>query len=283
METIRPDGSVRPGGGTLAVYEAPNGPGVRTDGFGYAGYRTSGAFDSLLAKVIAHSPSPDFAAAVARATRALERIPARRASPPTSAFLRNILAHPDFVAGKVHTRWVDEHVAALARAGRVSGSASSRPRSARRADGRVCRRAGQQPRSAGAVRARRRGESRAARRRRQPMRPSPDMTGPDGSAGVASPDPGHHRCDQRRRGRRGARGPAGRGRRSDEDGARHHRPARRHRARGHDGGGRRRARRLSDRVRPGSRGRRAAPSPPRTSSTSITSATTCAKTSSAMP
>ncbi len=67
----QPDGSVRPGGGTLAVYEAPNGPGVRTDGFGYAGYQTSGAFDSLLAKVIAHSPSPDFAAAVGRETRAL--------------------------------------------------------------------------------------------------------------------------------------------------------------------------------------------------------------------
>ena len=57
METIGADGSVRPAGGTLTVYEAPNGPGVRTDGFGYAGYRTSRAFDSLLAKVIAHSPS----------------------------------------------------------------------------------------------------------------------------------------------------------------------------------------------------------------------------------
>ena len=38
METIGPDGSVRPSGGTLTVYEAPSGPGVRTDGFGYAGY-----------------------------------------------------------------------------------------------------------------------------------------------------------------------------------------------------------------------------------------------------
>ena len=38
METIGADGAVRPGGGTLTVYEAPNGPGVRTDGFGYAGY-----------------------------------------------------------------------------------------------------------------------------------------------------------------------------------------------------------------------------------------------------
>jgi acetyl/propionyl-CoA carboxylase alpha subunit len=59
METLRPDGNFRPGGGTLAVYEAPNGPGVRTDGFGYAGYKTSANFDSLLAKVIVHSPSRD--------------------------------------------------------------------------------------------------------------------------------------------------------------------------------------------------------------------------------
>src|SRR6185437_7711877 len=71
METIEADGSVRPSGGTLTVYEAPSGPGVRTDGFGYAGYRTSGAFDSLLAKVITHSPSPDFSATVGRAARAL--------------------------------------------------------------------------------------------------------------------------------------------------------------------------------------------------------------------
>jgi pyruvate carboxylase len=38
METIADDGSIRPGGGTLAVYEPPGGPGIRTDGFGYAGY-----------------------------------------------------------------------------------------------------------------------------------------------------------------------------------------------------------------------------------------------------
>src|ERR1019366_663839 len=69
METIGADGSVRPGGGTMTVYEAPSGPGVRTDGFGYAGYRTSNAFDSFLAKVI--SRADDFPTGVGRATRAL--------------------------------------------------------------------------------------------------------------------------------------------------------------------------------------------------------------------
>ncbi len=113
METIALDGSVRPGGGTLTVYEAPNGPGVRTDGFGYAGYRTSSAFDSLLAKVIGHSPSPRFGDAVSRTARALSEF--RLEGVGTNiGFLSNILAHEDFVSGRVHTRWVDEHMAMLA-------------------------------------------------------------------------------------------------------------------------------------------------------------------------
>ena len=111
METIGPDGSVRPGGGTLAVYEAPNGPGVRTDGFGYAGYRTTGAFDSLLAKVIVHAP--DFPATLGRSARALSEFRLEGVGTNIS-FLRNILAHPDFAAGTVHTRWVDENMATLA-------------------------------------------------------------------------------------------------------------------------------------------------------------------------
>jgi acetyl/propionyl-CoA carboxylase alpha subunit/acetyl-CoA carboxylase carboxyltransferase component len=110
METIAPDGSVDPGGGTMAVYEAPSGPGVRTDGFGYAGYRTSAAFDSLLAKVIVHAP--DFAMAVGRASRALGEFRVQGVA-TNIAFLRNILAHADFLAGGVHTRWVDENMAAL--------------------------------------------------------------------------------------------------------------------------------------------------------------------------
>ena len=114
METIGEDGAVLPASGTLATYEPPSGPGVRTDGFGYAGYRTSTAFDSLLAKVIAHSPSTDFGAAVKRLTRALAefRLEGVASNIP---FLRNVLNHEDFAAGRIYTRWVDDHVAALAR------------------------------------------------------------------------------------------------------------------------------------------------------------------------
>lgn len=113
METLSPDGSVKPGGGTLTVYEAPSGPGVRTDGFGYAGYKTSSAFDSLLAKVIGHSPTRHFSDAVSRTARALSefRLEGVQTNIP---FLMNILAHEDFAQGRVHTRWVDEQMAVLA-------------------------------------------------------------------------------------------------------------------------------------------------------------------------
>ncbi len=113
MEKIGADGSVRPGGGTLAVYEAPGGPGVRTDGFGYQGYKTSSAFDSLLAKVIGHAPQADITNAINRTSRALSEFRLEGVATNIS-FLQNILAHGDFAAGRIHTRWVEEHMAELA-------------------------------------------------------------------------------------------------------------------------------------------------------------------------
>ena len=120
MESVREDGAILPAAGTLVAYEAPSGPGVRTDGFGYAGYETSLAFDSLLAKVVGHSPSAAahggaFGDAVARTSRALSEF--RIEGVETNiAFLQAILGHPDFAAGDVHTRFVDEHMADLAAA-----------------------------------------------------------------------------------------------------------------------------------------------------------------------
>ena len=113
METLGEDGSVRPGGGTLTAYEAPSGPGVRTDGFGYTGYTTSPMFDSLLAKVIGHSPSRNFEDAITRTSRALSefRLDGVATNIP---FLLNVLEHEDFARGQIHTRFVDEQIAELA-------------------------------------------------------------------------------------------------------------------------------------------------------------------------
>jgi biotin carboxyl carrier protein len=112
METMTPDGSAKPGGGTLTVFEPPSGPGVRVDTYGYAGYRTNPNFDSLLAKLIVHSPSPDFADALARAERALAAF-RLEGIPSNVSFLRALLAHKDFRADKVHTRFVDEQAKVL--------------------------------------------------------------------------------------------------------------------------------------------------------------------------
>ena len=112
METMAADGSTRPAGGILTAFEAPSGPGIRTDSFGYAGYRTSPSFDSLLAKVIGHSPSPTFADAVTRTYRALCEF--RIEGVPTNIpFLQSLLQHPEFQASRIYTRFVDDHAAEL--------------------------------------------------------------------------------------------------------------------------------------------------------------------------
>ena len=113
METMDRSGAVKPGGGTLTVFEAASGPGLRVDSFAYAGYATSPNFDSLLAKLIAHSPSTDFADVVARMYRALCEFKVEGVS-TNIAFLQNLLRHPDFAANRVYTHFVDDHLAELA-------------------------------------------------------------------------------------------------------------------------------------------------------------------------
>src|SRR5271163_4723829 len=112
MESMRADGSAKPAGGTITAFEAPSGPRVRTDSFAYAGYTTSPSFDSLLAKLIAHSPSSDFADVVTRTYRALCEF--RIEGVPTNiGFLQSLLQHPEFIANRVYTRFVEDNIAAL--------------------------------------------------------------------------------------------------------------------------------------------------------------------------
>ncbi len=110
LETMAADGSAKPGGGTISAFEPPTGPGVRVDGYGYAGYRTNPNFDSLLAKVIVHAAT--FEAAVARAERALAAFRLEGA-PSNIGFLRALLADKQVRANKVHTRFIDEHAPTL--------------------------------------------------------------------------------------------------------------------------------------------------------------------------
>jgi acetyl/propionyl-CoA carboxylase alpha subunit/acetyl-CoA carboxylase carboxyltransferase component len=112
METMAADGTAKPAGGLIAAYDLPSGPGIRVDGFGYPGYRTSVRYDSLLAKLIVHAPAGGVAEAVAKAYRALSET--RITGVATNlAFLQNVLQHPAVAAGATHTRFIDEHLAEL--------------------------------------------------------------------------------------------------------------------------------------------------------------------------
>ncbi|MEE1556219.1 MAG: biotin carboxylase N-terminal domain-containing protein, partial [Alphaproteobacteria bacterium] len=120
METIGADGGVRPSGGILESFEMPSGPGVRVDSFGYAGYRTSPSYDSLLAKLIVHEPGNDFSVLARKTYRALCecRIAGLSSNIP---FLQNLLCHSEFQAGGINTHFIDTHLDAL-----VSGAAHQR-------------------------------------------------------------------------------------------------------------------------------------------------------------
>jgi len=112
METMQADGTTRPGGGVLTSFEVPSGAGYRTDSFGYAGYRTSPSYDSLLAKVIAHTPSSSLADALTKASRALAELRVEGV-PTNTSFLQAVLTHPLVRGGEATTRFVDDHVAEL--------------------------------------------------------------------------------------------------------------------------------------------------------------------------
>jgi acetyl/propionyl-CoA carboxylase alpha subunit/acetyl-CoA carboxylase carboxyltransferase component len=110
LETFGADGAVTPTGGRLTAYEPPSGPGVRVDGYGWAGYETSPNYDSLLAKVVASAPSPS--AAAARLARALAEF--RIEGVETNAsLLRALLARPEVAEGAATTTFIDDNAAGL--------------------------------------------------------------------------------------------------------------------------------------------------------------------------
>ncbi|SDO19994.1 biotin carboxyl carrier protein /biotin carboxylase [Nakamurella panacisegetis] len=97
-----------PAPGTVTSFHAPSGPGVRVDSGVESGSVVSGAFDSLLAKVIV--TGADRPQALARARRALAemRVEGMATALP---FHRAVLADPAFVGDgqsfDVHTRWIE--------------------------------------------------------------------------------------------------------------------------------------------------------------------------------
>jgi acetyl-CoA carboxylase biotin carboxylase subunit len=94
----------QPSPGTITAYHPPGGPGVRVDSHVYAGYQVPPFYDSLLAKVIVHGNTR--AEALTRMRNALSTFVLEGVT-TTIPFLGKVLAHPDFVAGKVDTKFLE--------------------------------------------------------------------------------------------------------------------------------------------------------------------------------
>ncbi len=94
-----------PGSGTVQAYREPGGPGVRVDSGVREGDAVTVHYDPLLAKVIVWGA--DRAASLARMDRALAEFVVLGV-PTNLSYLRQVLRHPDFVAGRLHTQFLDE-------------------------------------------------------------------------------------------------------------------------------------------------------------------------------
>jgi acetyl-CoA carboxylase, biotin carboxylase subunit len=94
----------QPSPGHITAYHPPGGPGVRVDTHVYAGYTVPPYYDSLLAKVIVHGN--DRTEALTRMGQALDSFILEGVT-TTIPFLARVIRHPDFVAGKVDTRFLE--------------------------------------------------------------------------------------------------------------------------------------------------------------------------------
>jgi acetyl-CoA carboxylase, biotin carboxylase subunit len=100
-----------PSTGRITMLEIPGGPGVRWDGGIAEGVEVSLFYDPLLGKLVVHGP--DRETALNRMARALAELRVVGVETSTS-FHRRVMAEPDFRAGDVTIRYLEEHEAVLA-------------------------------------------------------------------------------------------------------------------------------------------------------------------------
>ena len=99
-----PSRNFQPSPGLITAYHPPGGPGVRVDTHIYAGYTVPPYYDSLLAKVIVHGNTRT--EALSRMRQALDSFIIEGVT-TTIPFLGRVMRHPDFVAGKVDTKFLE--------------------------------------------------------------------------------------------------------------------------------------------------------------------------------
>jgi acetyl-CoA carboxylase biotin carboxylase subunit len=99
-----PNRNFQPSPGLITAFHPPGGPGVRVDTHIYAGYQVPPYYDSLLAKVIVHGNSRT--EALARMRQALDSFIIEGVT-TTIPFLGRVMRHPDFIAGRVDTKFLE--------------------------------------------------------------------------------------------------------------------------------------------------------------------------------
>ena len=106
VTTEDPSNNFAPDNGKITAYHSPGGFGVRLDG-GNVGVGTviSPYYDSLLVKVTSWDRS--FPAVCRKAARAINEVRVRGVK-TNIPFVTNVLAHPTFVSGQCHTKFIDE-------------------------------------------------------------------------------------------------------------------------------------------------------------------------------
>ena len=102
-----PYNNFMPSPGTIDLWYAPGGKGVRVDTHVYSGYTVPPYYDSMIAKLIVTASSREVA--IARMKRALSEFTIRGIK-TTIPFQQEIIDHPDFIAGKYNIGWVANYL-----------------------------------------------------------------------------------------------------------------------------------------------------------------------------
>ena len=101
-----PFNDFRPSPGTITDFHLPGGMGVRVDTHCYSGYEVPPYYDSMIAKLIVHAPTREYA--IARMLRALDEFVIVGIK-TTIPLHKRILQHPKFIKGEYSTRFLDQH------------------------------------------------------------------------------------------------------------------------------------------------------------------------------
>jgi acetyl-CoA carboxylase biotin carboxylase subunit len=101
-----PSADFLPSTGTIHSYQEPSGPGIRVDSGIYEGAEISVYYDPIIAKLLAYGQ--DRPQAISRMLRALDEF--RISGVITNIdFHKSILRHPEFVAGRLSTRFIESY------------------------------------------------------------------------------------------------------------------------------------------------------------------------------